>query len=503
MRQLKMMLVLGAIGLATPTVAEAAPAYCQKPGMKRVMVQGGFEMVLEPDPRTALPQIIGAICNPSDDVKARMKEVDAVRAKWSQRLDLTETDWADIADWAVESPGDRSGLRLKAEKQALLAMDALDQYAAIAATKYNAGDALYLVDALSPRLTESGRFAYIELCLESKKPIEWALCQADIAALDPKKLSTEIRANKTRPGHERASLRISLDLAQPKLAARAKAVKELLSKEPGYAKLFALAESGRKAYKADPKLLELALAMDDAMVLDRTSAFEGCDDKTRAAFAAAVSAIPAEKFASLKDEPENPVGAGAATVIANDPNGYLAAAALHACQSQKLGPVAAHMADAMERWPGFRGPRNAALSGMRAANVALDDRSAHIEWPGIRRFPKKGITGGVRGNVAAVKVNGAKTTIEFVKKLRKESVCTDWKDTNRIVQIRADGTVVYDYICLKRGTITVNDAPGPVTVDSRSTANVKPGVTVRITGDAVAGVWSKGAPVAVLGVPVK
>ncbi len=491
-----------AVGIATRT-AEAGPAYCQKPGMKRVMVQGGFEMVLEADPRTALPQIIGAICNPSDEVKARAREVDAVRAKWSQRLDLTEADWADIADWALEPPGHRSGLRLEAKKQALSAMDALDQYATIAATKYNAGDALYLIDALSTRATEAGRFAYVELCLESRKPIEWATCQGDLAALDAKKLSAEIRANKSRPGHERASLRISLDLARPKLTERAKAVKELLAKEPGYAKLFSLAETGRKAFKADPKLLDLALAMDDAMALDRTSAFEGCDDKTRAAFASAVAAIPAARFADLKDEHENPFGAGAATVIANDPNGYLAAAALYACQSQKVGPVAAHLADAMERWPGFRGPRNAALTAMVAANVKLDDRSAHIEWPGIRRFPKKGITGGVRGTVAAVKVSGGTTTIEFVKKLRKESVCTDWKDTNKIVQIRSDGTVVYDYICLKRGSITINDAPAPKTVDSRYTANVKPGVTVRISGDAVAGVWKSGAPIAVLGVAVK
>jgi hypothetical protein len=501
MSQRKMFLVIAA--LAAPTTAHAAPTYCKQPGMDRVLVEGGFEMVLEPDPRTALPQIIGGICNPSDDVKARAKELEAVRAKWSQRLDLTESDWADIADWALEPQGHRVQLGLKAEKQALSAMDAVDQYATITATKYNAGDALYLIDALSTRPTEAGRFAYIQLCLASARPVEWALCQADIAALDPKKLSAEIRANKSRPGHERASLRIALELARPKLAERAKAVKELTAKEPGYAKLFALAEAARKSYKPDPKLRELALAMDDAMALDRTSAFEGCDDKTRAAFAAAVGAIPAARFADLKDVPESPFGHGAATVIANDPNGYLAATALQFCQSQKLGPVAAHMADAMERWPGFRGPRNAALTAMVAANVTLDDRSARIEWPGIRRFPKKGITGGVRGTVAAVKVSGATTTIEFAKKLRKESICTDWKDTNKVVQIRADGTVVYDYICLKRGTFTVNTAPGPQKVDSRSTANVKPGVTVRITGDAVAGVWKSGAPIAVFGVPVK
>ena len=506
-------MLIVALGLVARTgAAVAAPAWCDSPGMDRLtgFSTGGVDEMQQKDPRRALPAIVAQSCNPDRNVSA--KETESMRAKWSTRLDLVETDWADIADWAKRSQGDRNHLRLEHafdSKQALSALDALDQYAAIADTKYTAGDAHYLTDALGTKLSEAGRLAYVGLCLESKKPAVWAMCHADMLALDAKNLSAEIRADKTRPGYERAVVRIVLDLMKPAIAERAAEIDQLQAKEPGYTKLFEIAAAARASYRVAPETLAIALAMDDAVATKSNKAYAGCDDKTWPALKAAIGAIPAAKFANLKDEPGNAFLDNVAKVLMNDPDAYVAAAAHVMCHASAADALVLQLAEAMSRWAGFRGPRNAALTAMLAANVQLDERGAVIDWPNVRRFggaraANINFSGG-RGPVASVKQDGGKITVELVKKLRKESVCTDWKDTNRVVAITSSGTFVYDYICLKRGTITINDAPGPQTVDARYAGGVKAGVTVSISSGVVAGVWAKvgSPPIAVLGVPVK
>ena len=505
-----MLIALGLV--AQMGTAAAAPAWCEAPAFKRtggLSGVGGVDEMHQKELLRALPAIVAMTCNPDPTVDA--KETSALRARWSARLDLVESDWADIAEWVALSQGDRNGLRIKAPdaKLAMSAYDPLDQYAAIAYTKYSSGDAHYMTDALDGRLSEAGRLAYIGLCLESKKPVVWAMCQADMLALDAKKLSTEIRANTMRPGYERAIVRIVMDTLRTKIAERATAIKQLQADEPGYIKLFEIADAARASYKVAPDVLAIALAMDDAATTSSNKAYAGCDDRTWPALKAAIAAIPASKFEGLKDEPGSSFLDNVAAVLINDPTAYVAAAAHVLCNASAADALVVQLAAAMHRWAGFRGPRNAALTAMVSANVQLDTRGAQIDWPSVRRFSSvrasSTSSGGGRGPVASVKKDGATITVEFVKKLRKESVCTDWKDTNRITAITSTGTIVYDYICTKRGTITVNDAPGPRSVSPRYAEGVKAGVTVSITSDVVAGVWSKVGtpPIRVLGVPVK
>jgi len=493
--------------IASTSSASADPEFCKTPGVDRLIVGGDLDSALGDDP-TSLVGLVAASCGKAGgEGQQRAGELVAARAKWSKRLELTEAEWSEVALWATHRPSERNAPSLRYDaKQAWSSYDPIEQYANL---KGGQVEVHYLADALGTRLTETGRLAYIQRCLQSRKTGEWAICQPDFAALDRNKLVAELRASTRHDGYERTVIRIELDRTSTKLAEHAAAIKQLGTKDPGYAKLFAIAADARKQWTADAKLLELVLAMDDARASNSNKAFDGCDDKTWVAFQTAIAAIPAKQFANLKDERDAPFLLGAVGVLVNDPSAYLASVALFTCKSSgKRDPLVRFLGGAMQRWPGHRGPRTASHTALLTGGIKLDDRDAKIEYPEVRRMWFDGgesTSGGGSGVVSAVRPGGASTVVEFAKKLRKEQVCTDWKDTNTISMISASGTVYYEYNCLKYGTVTINDAPKPKTVNARYATAIKPGVSVSIIEDVVTGVWAKpgGAPIAVFGVAVK
>ncbi len=489
--------------------AEASPEWCNAAGVNRAP-ENVNDAITDPDVRDALAHLVGASCSKDHRAIERATELESARARWNQELDITDAEWAtDVVVWATRSQGARNSPILSYDnKQAWSTLDPIAQYALM----FNSSnDRHYVTDALGDQLSEAGRLGYVQVCLDSRKPTEWALCQPDIEALDRKKLAAELRADKLRTGFERMTIRIAYQLVQPKLVARAAAIKQLVAKDPGYAKLFELAAAARRTWVAHPPdatALAAARAMDDARVTNSGKAFEGCEDTTWKAFATTVSAIPAQKFADLKPAPLDFIY-GSVGVLVNDPDTYLAAVALYTCQARKPDALIRFLGSAMKRWPGFRGPRSAGLTAMITGAVTLDDRDAKIEYPDIQRgdwFRGDSSTrGGGGGPVAAVKPDGAVTKVDFVKKLRKEKVCSDWKDTNQVVQISPSGALIYGYTCLKYESVTINDASRPQTVNSRYAGGVKAKTSVAIIEDVVLAVWPKAgaAPSMVFGVAVK
>ncbi len=497
--------------VAAGNPASADPEFCKTPGVDQLIISGGVDDALGDDPSRALTNLVAASCGKAGgEGTKRAGELASARGKWSKRLDLTEAEWADVAAWSTHNAAQRNSPSLRYDaKQAWSTYDAIDQYANL---RHGQVDAHYLADALGTRLTETGRLGYLARCLASRKVGEWAICDHDTTVLDGKQLAGELRASTKHDGYERIVIRLELDRLRTRLAEHTATMKQLAAKDPGYAKLFALAADAHAQWAAkspDAALLDTVLAMDDARATNSTKAFEGCDERTWAALQTAIAAIPAKQFANLKDDRDVPFLIGAVGVVINDPRGYLAANAHYTCKrAGKRDVLNRFLGGAMQRWPGFRGPRTAAHTAMLTAAVALDDRDAKVEYPEVRRMwfdGSESTSGGGRGVVSATKPGGATTVVEFVPKLRKEQVCTDWKDTNRISMISASGTVYYEYNCLKYGTITVNDAPKPQTVNARYAAGSKPGSTVSILEDVVAGAWPKpgAAPSAVFGIPVK
>jgi hypothetical protein len=460
--------------------------------------------------------------------RAHMAEIVAARDKWSKRLDLTEADWADVAAYATLGQGERMNGEVRINtmgqemgighslKRAWSSFDAIDQWAMINAGTGASGDLSldknYLADALGAKLTETGRLAYIRYCVkyEEKQPVQWAMCQGDIDLLDWKKIPAELRASTAYGGADRIRVRVEADRLKTRLTAHAARVKQLIASDPGYAKLFEIAKATRKSWegraKSDAALIELASAMDDARALNSRKAFDGCQDKTWAAWKSAMATLPAKSFEGMHDRRED----GKSFVdeamgpIINSPSVYLASVALSTCMTvgqerdAKRDILIRLLGDAMQRWPGFRGPRTATHSAILGAGITLDDRDAKLEYPDVTRpFGAGGgsRSGGGSGVVAKLKPAGKLTTVEFKKQMVQQRQCAQTKSLNRITQIRSDGQLVYAYTCVKYETITVDKSDSAQSVNPRYLEGVKPGTFVSVIEDVAVAAWAKpGAP---------
>src|SRR6185503_5347034 len=105
-------------------------------------------------------------------------------------------------------------------------------------------DTLYFVDALGPKLSETGRFAYVLDCLENTSAVGLATCDGDIKRLDRAKVLDEVRAE-NRAGSLKMKIRILLWQLDDKLAKYQTRVKQWRDKDPAYAKMFDIADKTR------------------------------------------------------------------------------------------------------------------------------------------------------------------------------------------------------------------------------------------------------------------
>ena len=116
--------------------------------------------------------------------------------------------------------------------------------------------------------------------------------------------------------------------------------------------------------------------MDDARATNSRKAFAGCEDKTWAAWKAAMATVPAKKFEGMHDDRENGksfVDTAMGPIISN-PSVYLASVAMHHLHDRRAGArTRTHdilirlLGDAMQRWPGYRGPRTATQTAIMTA----------------------------------------------------------------------------------------------------------------------------------------
>jgi hypothetical protein len=516
------------VGLATACLgvlggsrlAHAEPGWC-KAAEDKLDIHGSLDDVFkETDPLDAVYSLVAATCFPDSDARAAAKKLEATRQEWSKRLEMNEDDWADAAAWASHMQSERNAPSIYARdsKMAWSAYSAVDQYGGILNSTLGDSsrttDPAYLTDAFGAKLSEAGRLAYITVCLGSNSgPVDWAICQPDIAAFDARKLATELRADTVDDGYRRMVVRIAAYQLQPKLAEHAAAVKALVAKDPGYARMFAIAETSRKDFgKTDGKLLELAAAMDDARVTNSRKASEGCGERTWDAWKGVVGGIPAKSFGAIHGEPGNGFLEQAVALVIGSPNGYLASLSLYLCGkvSDKQDYLIRILGGTMSRWPGFRGPRTATHTAILTAGISLDDRDARLEYPDVSRPWLDGNAssgGGGTGAVAQTKTAGAITTVEFAKVKSKQTECTKGHSTNRVTQIRSDGTLVYEYVCQATRTFEINEPPAPPQkVNARYAVGLKKGMFVQITEDVVTVAYAKNGattPSMVAGVAVK
>lgn len=524
--------------LALAGRAAAAPSWCAGTGGGRVDRHGGLEDALtNQDPRNALPRLVARTCSPEPEDRERMRDLDAARKRWSEKLELTEADWSDVAAYATLDQGRRmSGevsLALRegesfedAEKRPWSSLDAIDQYVVLN-TKRGASGALsldhnYLADALGAKLTETGRLGYVRDCLRTREnPVQWAMCQGDVERLDAKKIAAELRANAVYDGGSKIIIRIELAELAPKLGEHAARIKALAGKDPAYGKIFELAAATRKDWDgrvaSDAALLALVAEMDDGRVTRSRKAFADCDARTWSAWKAAVATVPAKKYEGLKDDRANGKSFldGAFAPILGNPEAYLASVAMVTCwqegqtEDSKRDVLVRNLGDALARWPGYRGARTATETAVYSAGLEFDDRDTKLEYPQVDRpFASNSYTtgGGGAGVVAKMEAKGDRVTVTFKKQLVKQVQCAQARQTNRVTMIRPDGSLIYETVCVRNETVIVDKADDPQTVKARYVDGLKPGMFVTCTEDVAVAAWAQpgaATPTMVFGVALK
>lgn len=508
-------LLIGLLLVTTVGNAEAAPPWCS--GLDQPQYTGKVSSALtSKDPRDALPDLVSLTCWPDDEAQKRMKEIDGARARWSAAMMLTEADWADVAAWSMspQSARNDSDIALDPNKKiAPSALGPLDQFAAITGSY---ADYTYLADALGPRLTEAGRLAYIrQACLRDNvdaSVVEWAACNPDLALLDKKKLANEIRADRTRGGHDKMIVRIQAFFLDGKVKEMTAKWNDAKAKDPAYTKMFDIARKTRsewdQLWKTEAAALELMLAMDDVRATSSRKLREGCEAKVWPAVKAAISLVEAKRFAGISTDIADSWLAPALGSVANSPRGWLALAAYHTCHhDDKTDALSSTIGYVLQFLPGYRGPRLAAQTAIMNAGLQLDDASAKIDYPSIDhrgRF-EGSAERGYYATVAKVTVKGDKATVAFKPKLEKIESCTSRKETNRISMITSSGHVIYESTCTAWKPVVVNAAPPAQAVDARYVDGLKPGMNVVVgSGMVMAGFApGKNVPSLVAGAPVK
>ncbi len=500
----------------TATAAAAPPAWCK----------GGDEkptyylktLYTETDVQQALMGLVAATCYPEADLANQDRQLAALRGAWSKKLGLAEADWADVSDWAHLQRHLRGDPTIMpTDRQAAWsAYSPIDQYGALSRASMGQVDAAYLADAFGAKLTQLGRLGYVAACLEpgAKDPaVAWAMCATDVAQLDAGKIADEIRADTTHNAGDRMTARIvayeTIALKVPKYLADTKALR---AKDPAYATMFTLGEAAHAGWgKTDARWVSLVSDLDDARMTGSRAASAGCVAKSWEAWRSVVAAVPAKRLAAIHPEPGNQFATQFVAAVVGDANGYLAALAVNECAQLegKEDYLSRVIGYAIERWPGFRGPRTATQTAILTAGLTLDQRGAAIDFPDLDRdwIRGDGNTGNYGlGGIESVKIEGERATVTFAKQKVTQNRCTKGHQTSRISQIMSDGTVVYYYVCDTEITETIEVAPSPpMSIGARYAAGLKKGMTVQISDDVAVVAYPKGkpAPAVVTGVEVK
>ncbi|MEJ7599963.1 MAG: hypothetical protein WKG01_18800 [Kofleriaceae bacterium] len=482
-----------------------------------------------------------ATCKPTPEARAAAAQIEASRQAWGKKLAMIDADWADAVAYAQASTSGRGVppapvLSLKDYATAT----PLDQYAAIASkVRIDAGgdvefqDTDYAADMFEPNLSEVGRFAFVEACVDYKPyalaaPARFAQCQGDLDGFDRTKFATQLRGDTAHPEARayKMYLRWQVYTLPQRMAKHAEEVKKIVTKDPDYKKWWTAAAAGRAQFAAtvgtNKALMALATKMDGAFIVQSRKLMEGCEAATEAALQKAVAEkvpasafkdaprdMPREKYdymgPSDRKDPPN-FGDFAGPVLADIPELMFALGPYLECH--KSGDVlGTYVKGLFKLTPGYRGPRRAALAAVMREKIELDDLNDKVTYPyGAQPFDIGNAFGTQGGVVASLKEEGEYVTVSFEKKSGKEKACVQSHYTKRVLRVNSDGSLSYELLCDKWGMVEYDDTPADMRVSKLFKPLLRKGVQFSRFGDVVVAVWpSKSAkvPSHILGVQVK
>lgn len=374
---------------------------------------------------------------------------------------------------------------------------------------------LALADELGDKLSALGRASLVDMCFRnvdegSKSALVWAVCGDDVAKVDVRKAEAELTAAKiTDKAEVMKQITESLEKAK-KIGA---SVEAAAKSDPGLASVLKLAADARTEWAGyaskNKDAIDRYLALKDGVRSGKSNdaAFSGCFEATSAPFQKLVKAT---KFP--QDVGGDPM-LSYLSYLTKTTDGYITTVAYAACAwaYDKAGE-AIYVGAANQGGGGARaGARSLALA--KAMDPAFVPKFAErsLSWDDMKSKWKYGIqmTGvewrysimtPTRGAVAGL-AKDSDSTSKVTFKGNTVDACLQWNDTKKIVGFRPDGSVQYDKVCAKRGTIP--NQTTPISVPTKYAAGIGAGVSLVAVLQFPVAVWKGNQYVAILGVPVK
>jgi hypothetical protein len=474
-----------------------------------------------------------ATCKPNAEAQASAAQINTARQAWGKKLGMQEADWAEAVAFA--NVKERPNTTITFSSKDLSQFTALDQYWAIynsmslpGGYTYDRRD--YLADMFEPNLSEAGRLAYIEKCIDYpfatfNPAVVYALCQADIDAFNPAKFAQQVTADTKHPAEQKMALRIRAYGLPARVKEHKAAVEKIWAKDEGYKKLWDAAAKGRADFASRmgsrTDLLALATRMDSAFFLSSRKMVEGCEAPTQEALDKIIAdKVPLALFKGVdKDIPkpydpskkdESSVGAKVGPSLVDIPEVAFIAGPYAQCH--KEAPTTKYLNASLYYVPGYRGPRGAAFTSITKEKVVLDDMNATIDYPKANQpwLSRLYTTESAGGVVKSVREEGDILLVSLEKLTVKRQECVQSHRTNRISRINSDGSLSYELICDKMGTVTYDETPSDFRIEKKWKSHLKKGVVFSAVGErqlgALLAVWpSKDAknPSVVFGQAVK
>ena len=530
MKTIAIVTVCGVSSLLWAKAADAAPpAWC-----KGAQVDPpDLAKLSSTDIRDVLKTFVSAACAPTPEVEANRGQIESARQAWTKRLGMVESDWSDVVAY-VGTPSDDS-IHINPSAEVLSAATPMDQYAVIMRVTdvgsdwYASIDRFYATDMFEANLSQLGRFAFLTTsCFEPDRPavpdsdgmlgteVRWAVCQTDFDRFDLAKLLDEVRIDGARDGAIKMKLRLAAFDMPKRITAHAAAVQQMLKRDDANKKVFEVAAGARSEWSSgigkNTKLLDLVLAMDSAKLAQSRKQLDGCADKTAAALVEAVATVPAKAFAGMHDDRDNRMdgfASSAGLVLTRSSAVNLAAIAYVQCAPES--GTREFLLASLANGPALRGPRNAAMSAIKGTKIVYDRVNAKLAYPSIKPYGRSYPDGkpsvySFGGPIAKVARNGDMLSITLEKLLIKHEQCVASHSTGRIERVRDDGSVVYQRVCDRSGTVVHDETGKNIPVSARFASWLKPGAVLSLVDQDVIAVWpskTAKAPSMVLGGAVK
>ncbi|MFT3697180.1 MAG: hypothetical protein QM831_28820 [Kofleriaceae bacterium] len=318
----------------------------------------------------AFANVVLASCSNDRVAVKYRRELEAARQRWTKRLQMRESDWADALPFADQRDvGDRRKLRIDLPNKGFAVAELSPVYQYLALWNLDFEHAYSMMDDVAQWATQAERVGFVARCLEpeTQDPVQFLMCAADAEQLDLAKLDDELRGNDGPAS--RMTVRLIAERTLRRFLERRVAFKAHVKQDSAYRQLVEAAKTELTRWSGkDPNITRLQLQQYKlATAMDSKKPIE-CEAALTKELNAYLASIPiADYQKAYEATPRSPIGP-LIRLVQSTPEGYLTSSnyaecvQLHGENSPLSRAIATTYSDDMN------GMHGAMMTAMRRAN---------------------------------------------------------------------------------------------------------------------------------------